>query len=229
MTSFFESLRAVAFGVFCAAAVALPVLMVNATTPSAPPYPVVEVHLQDSQGSAVHIGDGLYITASHVVGKAGEVTLVDRDGNSVDAKVLWAANDHDVALIRAGSDLDVPAAALNCNPLHAGEEVRALGSTIGARFQETKGTVSGEISSFGIFASLMPMDITVYSGMSGGAVLDSHGRLVGIINSILSVGTYTGRPAPIGFSFAVPGNVICMLLGRDNADIPKAETSTDKD
>jgi S1-C subfamily serine protease len=68
-------------------------------------------------GTATAIGDGIVATAAHVLAGADEITLVDSDGGSIPAAVVFFDPDLDVAALRATDD--APAHTLTPAPLRA--------------------------------------------------------------------------------------------------------------
>jgi len=57
-------------------------------------------------GTGTAIGDGLVITAAHVVAGADDVSVVDRAGTSIAAEVVAFDPDLDVAALRPATDVD---------------------------------------------------------------------------------------------------------------------------
>jgi len=73
---------------------------------------VVMVSDANGHGSGVYIGNGLVLTAAHVVGDSKTVTLhSDRD---LPGEVLWSNKKYDLALVRFSVTVpDMPAARLD--------------------------------------------------------------------------------------------------------------------
>jgi S1-C subfamily serine protease len=69
-------------------------------------------------GTATAIGDGIVVTAAHVVAGTDQVTLVDASGSTIAVDVVLFDPDLDVAALRARDDAPPP--ALASVPLHAG-------------------------------------------------------------------------------------------------------------
>ncbi|WP_155646255.1 S1C family serine protease, partial [Erythrobacter donghaensis] len=116
--------------------------------------------------------------------------------------------DTDIALITvAARDLQ-PIARGNSQSLKVGDLAFAVGYPLGLEQTLTMGIVSG-LGRSGIGEGLedyIQTDAPINSGNSGGALLDSRGRLIGINTAILS-GRGGGN---IGIGFAVP---IQMAMG----------------
>lgn len=121
------------------------------------------------QGSATHIGDGVYLTCRHVLGRA--VSGVEIDG--VPASASWnVAWPQDVGVVRTRES--GPAARVNTAPLSDGQSLRVVGQKTGMH--------SGELSpkrwSHGYRAVVCA--VPTESGDSGAGVFNDAGELVGV-------------------------------------------------
>jgi len=175
------------------------------------PGSTVKLIAAQGHGSAVHIGNGYYITAMHVVGTETKVKIKTDDGLLSDATVLWGNKAHDIALVR-GPD-DVASADLDCRVADEGEVISARGNPIDLEFINAGGHVAGIERPIGPWASALPVDMTIVMGMSGGPVFDADGDVIGIMVGVLV--------APMGFGGSltgmgtiVPSSAVCSLLGR---------------
>lgn len=184
------------------------------------PPPDVQVDIRDGHGSAVHIGDGFFLTAGHVAKGHDEVTLTARDNTIRTGHALWISEAFDIALLSSSSDW-VAEREVACAALTVGQEILGHGSPqdIGPT------TVRGIVAS--VPRAIIPnwrvvniVDMTILPGMSGGAV-DSNGRVVGIIVG-LSVSDFPDGPT--GFGVIVPSSAICALLGLAQSDLPSVST-----
>lgn len=128
--------------------------------------------------------DGLIITNNHVVGRRG-VRVVLPDGKEVNAELIGRAANHDLAALKVDAH-DLPTFTPgNSGTLRAGEVVTAVGHPWGVTGAATSGILVGTTN--GGFPGL-PMDggewvvasLHMRPGHSGGALVDSQGRLIGI-------------------------------------------------
>lgn len=174
------------------------------------PSPHVRLEAGISMGSGVHIGDGLVLTAAHVVGKNKSMKVFADDNRLVDAEgeVLWANAKYDIALIRIAKP-KLGAASLSCAPNFTGQQVVAYGNPMGIQAVYTKGEVVGPARTFAIWASVLPVAGPIIYGQSGGGVADEHGAVVGI-----AVGVLVTQAGIAAFGWVVPSHVVCGLLGR---------------
>ena len=149
-------------------------------------------------GSGAFLGDGTYvITNEHVVSlsglPAGCTKLYVAFGNDpssepdswYEADVLWADVADDLAILRV-LDLEpnlATALAPNYEKLSLGSEVRVFGfpDVGGPTLTLTKGIISGFLNDDGMFYKV---SAAINAGNSGGPVLDSNGRLIGIATAV---------------------------------------------
>lgn len=173
----------------------------------------VKVLLDKGHGSGVHIGDGYVLTAAHVVNDK-PLSILSDNGRVYPATVLWENKARDVALVRmADVHPSMATAVISCRSVVTGEPIRAKGNPEKETFLVFEGYVAGAPRKVGPWASVVPADLTIISGMSGGPVFDARGSVIG-----LSVGgratTAHGFPSWSRLTFFVPSSEICELLVR---------------
>jgi len=167
-------------------------------------------------GSGVIITpDGFVLTNNHVVEQADTVEVRLTDGRSVPAQIIGTDPPTDLALIRAQAT-DLPFAEVGDSAiLRVGQLGIAIGNPLG--FQSTVST--GVISALGralrsqsgrLIENVIQTDVPLNPGNSGGPLVDSRGRVVGINTAIIAMAQ--------GISFAVPVNtakwVVAELITR---------------
>lgn len=182
------------------------------TLPAAAPLPgsTVKIVMGQGHGSGVHIGNGYIVTAAHVVGDKVPTIKAD-DGTEQPATVLWTNKAHDIALLR--TDATMAVSPLDCRVAGYGEAVTAKGNPGPLEFITATGRVAGVEREFGPWARVLPVDMTIVMGMSGGPVLASDGRVVGISVGVL-LAQVGFSPSLTGFGAIVPSAVVCDLMGR---------------
>ncbi|WP_343082259.1 trypsin-like peptidase domain-containing protein [Ostreiculturibacter nitratireducens] len=165
--------------------------------------------VQNSLGSGVILSpDGIVVSNYHVVGDAEEIRVVLSDKREFDARVLLADADTDLAVIALENASDLPALGFaDSDAVEVGDLVLAIGNPFGVGQTVTSGIVSGLARSGGGLGRgrgyFIQTDAAINPGNSGGALVDMHGRLVGINTSIL---TRSGGSEGIGF--AIPANLV---------------------
>jgi len=159
-------------------------------------------------GSGVIIDTaGLIVTNEHVVQDAESVKVVLHDGRTYDAEVVGTDTDTDLAVLRiTGHDL-LPVELGTTGDLTIGDIAIAVGNPLGLQGGasltvgvvsafERQVTAAGASTLFG----MLQTDAPITQGSSGGALVDDHGRLVGITTAI---GVSTAGAEGIGFAIPV--------------------------
>lgn len=200
---------------FAAATVLVSGAFALALTPSAPPTRLsstVTLELTTGHGSGVHIGNGLILTAAHVASEGDAVMVQTSDGSVREAALVWATLGYDIALLQTSSD-GMAESPLACWPVQVGQPVVAHGAPMDVGQVTTYGNIIGEPRPMERWASVVPVDMTILPGMSGGPLLNTNGEVVGITVGIVAYPTLAG-PALTGLGVAVPASVVCGLMGR---------------
>ncbi len=165
-------------------------------------------------GSGVIITpDGYILTNDHVVRGARHLTATLQDGTSFDAALIGTDPATDLALIRAGGS-PLPYAAMgDSSALSVGQLVIAIGNPFG--FQSTVST--GVVSALGralrsgdgrLIENIIQHTAPLNPGNSGGPLVDSRGRVVGVNTAIIAMAQ--------GIGFSIPSDtakwVVSQLL-----------------
>ncbi len=148
----------------------------------------VYIRAGDTAGSGfVYNAGGLVLTAAHVVGDSGDVTVRLSDGTPLAGKVLGRDTGRDVAVIKVERKgvgrKGLVAAELSRAPIRVGELTVAIGSPFGDRETVTAGVVSGiggTLATPGGVVDVIRTDAAVNRGNSGGPLVDREGRVIGI-------------------------------------------------
>lgn len=164
-------------------------------------------------GSGVIISaDGEVVTNWHVVNNALEVRCLLNDGRAFDAKVVGVDKDTDLALLRLNLPEGVslpPAEFGDSAGLQEGDFVMALGAPWGLNRSISFGIVAcarrylPETSEYNTW---IQTDASISPGNSGGPLVDTAGRIVGI----------NARGATQGgdMGFAIPAQTAQVVLAR---------------
>jgi serine protease Do len=165
---------------------------------------VVLVEREGSRGSGVIARrDGVVLTNAHVVGNARQVFLTFADGRRLPARVLGRDPALDVAVVRAAVQ-DAPVAPIgDSDRLVVGQTAVAIGNPLGFERTVTTGVISALNRSLrgSQLDQLIQTDAAISPGNSGGPLLDSQGRVIGINTAVIRV------EGAQGLGFAIPINI----------------------
>jgi S1-C subfamily serine protease len=174
-----------------------------------------------AQGSGfVYDDQGRIVTNHHVVDGADSIEVTLADGSSYDARLLGSDPSTDLAVLQ----IDAPAEKLeplelgDSDALAVGEQVVAIGSPFGLDATVTSGIVSAldrRITAPNGFAidNAIQTDAAINHGNSGGPLLDSSARVVGVNSQI-----ETESGGNVGIGFAVPSNTVRSVVADIVAD-----------
>ena len=169
--------------------------------------------VESSLGSGVIVrASGVVITNNHVIGEADEITVILSDRREFAAKVVGKDPRSDLAVLQL-QDPGGPLPALdlaNSDDLEVGDMVLAIGNPFGVGQTVTSGIISALArTTVGVtdFRSFIQTDAAVNPGNSGGALITSDGRLVGINTAI-----YSRDGGSNGIGFAIPSNMVSTVV-----------------
>jgi serine protease Do len=158
-------------------------------------------------GSGVIVSpDGYILTANHVVSGADEIMVgLGTDLRKYKANKVGTDPGTDVALLKI-DEKNLPAMTFaDSDKARAGDIVLAIGNPFGLRQTVTMGIISA-VGRGGIgivdYENFIQTDAAINMGNSGGALVDTEGRLLGINTAIFS---RSGGNQGIGF--AIPANL----------------------
>jgi len=163
-----------------------------------------------SLGSGVIIDpSGTIVTNDHVIRGASAVHVVLADGRQIDAEVVGADAQNDLAVLRIQSKTPLPAAKLGTSSdLMIGETVVAIGSPFGLTKTVTSGVLSAMGRSFKandqLYIDFLQTDAAINPGNSGGPLLNLDGEVVGINTAIFS--------GAQGIGFAIPVDKVRRIV-----------------
>lgn len=157
---------------------------------------------------------GHLVTNYHVIDKASEARIRLADGRELQAKLVGASPNHDLAVLKISVDSNHPPALPigSSHDLKVGQKVLAIGNPFGLDMTLTTGIVSALDRSLTeengtVIEHLIQTDAAINPGNSGGPLLDSSGRLMGINTAI-----YSPSGASSGVGFAVPVDTVNRVV-----------------
>ena len=156
-----------------------------------------------SLGSGLIVdASGLVVTNDHVVEGASRILITMRDGRELEAEVLGADRDADLAVLKVKGK-GLPATPLGkSSDLMMGETVIAIGNPFGLANTVTTGVLSARGRAVGgsegraLFTDFLQTDASINPGNSGGPLVNLDGQVIGINTAIIQGGE--------GIGFAIP-------------------------
>lgn len=166
-----------------------------------------------SLGSGIVLNkDGLILTNAHVIESGGRLSVQLADGRTAAATLVGRDTSADIAVLRADGLSGLTPATLGTDAtVRVGDTVLAFGSPLGLAGTVTSGIVSALDRSVDNMSGLIQTDAAINHGNSGGALVDTAGRVVGINVAIATTGQDEGS---IGLGFAIPIDTVRTVVDR---------------
>ena len=164
---------------------------------------------QSSGSGFIVDASGYIVTNSHVVESARRITVKLSDQREIEARLVGADKDTDVALLKVEAT-NLPTVALGDDRrLRVGDWVVAVGNPFGLGGTVTAGIVSsiGRDIGNGPYTDYIQIDAPINRGNSGGPTFDIGGRVVGMNTAIFSP-----SGGSVGIGFAVPATTIQSIV-----------------
>lgn len=169
----------------------------------APGRPVQQPQTTIGQGSGFLVTpDGYILTNNHVVNNAQEIVVTLNDGREFAASIVGQDPNTDVAVIKIEAE-GLPFLRLgDSTDVEQGQWVVAIGNPLGLQATLTVGVLSAKgRNNLNItrFEDYLQVDAAINRGNSGGPLLDTYGRVIGINTAIVNGAN--------GIGFAIPSNM----------------------
>ncbi len=218
--------------------VAPSVVTVNVTTPQGGDTGSGSIIKSNSLTSYV-------LTNNHVIGAAannnGTISVEFNNGDSAPATIVGRTADYDLAVLKINKG-NLPVIPMSDNNnLSVGDGVIAFGSPLQLENTVTSGIVSAlnrpvttqsDLANTTSYVDAIQTDAAINPGNSGGPLTDFNGNLVGINDSIASLGSsFGGQSGNIGIGFAIPFNeakrIVNEIISNGKANRPVLGVSFD--
>lgn len=159
----------------------------------------------EGQGSGVIVDkEGYIVTNNHVVDGLETAEIHFSDGRSAPASVIGVDPLTDIAVLKTEIGNLIPAEWGDSDTLEVGDLVWALGSPFGLEKSLTQGVLSAKerrgITGTRVIQEFLQTDAAVNPGNSGGPLVNSEGKVIGINTAIIG-------PSYQGISFAIPSEL----------------------
>lgn len=173
----------------------------------------------EGEGSGiVYSNEGYIITNYHVIEEAirnknntAKVTVLLSNGDTLDAKVVGGDEVTDIAVVKVETGKLTAAEFGDSDGVEVGELAVAIGNPLGQEFagSVTVGYISAvnrTMTAEGTTYNLIQTDAAINSGNSGGPLVSSSGKVIGINTAKIAA---TGVE---GMSFAIPINEVLPIV-----------------
>lgn len=154
--------------------------------------------------------DGLIVTNNHIVQSTGDIIVKFADGRSYNAEIIGGDHSTDIALLKI--DLEKDSEFLQFedrDKLDIGQWVVAFGNPFGYNGTMSAGLVSAiGISGLGLESheNFIQTDININKANSGGPLVNSDGKVVGINAGIVPNNT------DVGVGYAIPISIVKRVV-----------------
>ncbi len=173
--------------------------------------------MSSGSGAILDAREGIVVTNNHVIEGGRKFTVDMTDGRIFDATLIGADKATDLAVLKIESESTASLGLsqielVDSDSLRTGDLAFAVGYPLGLDQTLTMGVISG-LGRSGMgdrIEDYIQTDAAVNSGNSGGPLLDSRGRLIGLNTSILS----GGGGGNDGIAFAVPSRILTYVVSQ---------------
>lgn len=155
--------------------------------------------------------DGYMITNNHVIEKAEGIWVTFRDGRKISAQIIGADPSTDIAVLKIYADGLKALQFTDSRQLKVGQIAIALGNPMGLQHSVTTGVVSAlgrslRANNGRLIDDVIQTDAALNPGNSGGPLLDSAGRVIGVNTAVIA--------GAQGLCFAVSSNLAATVTGQ---------------
>ncbi|MCA9025893.1 MAG: trypsin-like peptidase domain-containing protein [Planctomycetaceae bacterium] len=161
---------------------------------------------------------GHILTNNHVISDARQVVVTLFNEESYPAKLVGADPINDIAVIKIDAPPEqlFPISLGDSDALRVGLRVFALGNPFGLDRTMSTGIIASlnrtlEVQENWVIKSIIQIDASINPGSSGGPLLDTQGRLIGM-NTAIATGDSRNLRQSAGIGFSIPVNLIRRVI-----------------
>jgi S1-C subfamily serine protease len=155
--------------------------------------------------------DGFIVTNHHVIEGAEKIQATLAGGQVLQADLKGSDPSTDIAVIKVYGDNLGTLAFADSDRLQVGQIAIAVGNPLGLQYTVTSGIVSAlgrtlRAKNGRLIDDVLQTDAALNPGNSGGPLLDTHGRVIGVNTATI--------PSAQGLCFAVSSNLSSYIAGK---------------
>lgn len=172
--------------------------------------------IERALGSGVIMtSQGHILTNNHVIADADAIQVLLHDGRSANAVVIGTDPATDLAVLQIELPDLQPFQLGDANAARVGDVVLAIGNPLGFGHSVTQGIVSA-LGRYGLqlntYEDYIQTDATIHLGNSGGALVDTRGRLLGINTLLYTANSPSSTATGPGISLAIPVDLAVFVM-----------------
>jgi len=173
--------------------------------------------VERSLGSGVIMSDkGYILTNNHLIADADAIQVLLQDGRTSGAVVVGADPATDLAVLKIALPNLHPIIPGSPDKAQVGDIVLAIGNPLGFGHTVTQGIISA-LGRYGLqsntYENYIQTDATIHQGNSGGALIDTNGRLLGINTLTFTTGSPDNSASMAsGISLAIPVDIALFVM-----------------
>jgi S1-C subfamily serine protease len=151
------------------------------------------------------------ITNNHVIEKTDGIWAIFPDGRRISAEIIGADPSTDIAVLKIYADGLKALPFADSRQLKVGQIAIALGNPMGLQHTVTSGVVSAlgrslRANNGRLIDDVIQTDAALNPGNSGGPLLDSAGRVIGVNTAVIA--------GAQGLCFAISSNLAATVTGQ---------------
>lgn len=161
---------------------------------------IIQIATPYSTGTGFYIKEkNLIVTNEHVIRDNREVVVEGTKLKKQLSRVLFSDPKLDLAFLEIGNGTDMPGISINDkDEVQVGEQVLAIGHPFGLEFSATQGIISNTLHKFGE-VNYFQHDAALNPGNSGGPLIDSKGKVLGVNTFVIRDGNNIGFSLPANY------------------------------